>query len=118
MSGAPFVLPEEYEELRSSVRRLALQRDVSISTVIQAYTLLENRGVLEARPQSGYYVRARLPGDAPEKQIAALIKRHSLRMVVLTRGAAGTVNLNGGTLFVSTLFTGSGTGLGAGFGAG
>jgi len=50
-----------------SVRRLALQRDVSISTVIQAYTLLENRGVLEARPQSGYYVRARLPSDVPER---------------------------------------------------
>ncbi len=53
-----------------SVRRMALQRDVSISTVIQAYTLLENRGVLEARPQSGYYVRARLPGDVPEPRMA------------------------------------------------
>lgn len=53
-----------------SVRRMALQRDVSISTVIQAYTLLENRGVLEARPQSGYYVRARLPSNAPEPRMA------------------------------------------------
>jgi DNA-binding transcriptional MocR family regulator len=53
-----------------SVRRLARQRDVSISTVIQAYTLLENRGVLEARPQSGYYVRARLPSDTPEPRMA------------------------------------------------
>ena len=53
-----------------SVRRMALQRDVSISTVIQAYTLLETRGVLEARPQSGYYVRPRLPGDAPEPRMA------------------------------------------------
>ncbi|MSU70072.1 MAG: PLP-dependent aminotransferase family protein [Opitutaceae bacterium] len=53
-----------------SVRRMALQRDVSISTVIQAYTLLENRGVLEARPQSGYYVRARLPSDTPEPRMA------------------------------------------------
>jgi len=43
---------------------------VSISTVIQAYTLLENRGVLEARPQSGYYVRARLPSDVPEPRMA------------------------------------------------
>ncbi|HTX65404.1 MAG TPA: PLP-dependent aminotransferase family protein, partial [Opitutaceae bacterium] len=40
-----------------SVRRMSLQRGVSISTVLQAYTLLENRGLLEARPQSGYYVR-------------------------------------------------------------
>jgi DNA-binding transcriptional MocR family regulator len=53
-----------------SVRRMALQHDVSISTVIQAYTVLENRGVLEARPQSGYYVRARLPSHAPEPRMA------------------------------------------------
>src|SRR6185312_6242225 len=53
-----------------SVRRMALQRDVSISTVLQAYTVLENRGYLEARPQSGYYVRPRLPSDAPEPRMA------------------------------------------------
>ena len=40
-----------------SVRRMALQRDVSISTVLQAYQRLEAIGVIEARPQSGYYVR-------------------------------------------------------------
>lgn len=53
-----------------SVRRMALQRDVSIATVVQAYTQLENRGFLEARPQSGYYVRARLPLDTPEPRMA------------------------------------------------
>lgn len=53
-----------------SVRRMALQRDVSISTVLQAYTLLENRGWIEARPQSGYYVRPRLPMDIPEPRMA------------------------------------------------
>ncbi|HRE82703.1 MAG TPA: GntR family transcriptional regulator, partial [Opitutaceae bacterium] len=53
-----------------SVRRMSLQRDVSIATVIQAYTQLENRGYLEARPQSGYYVRARLPMDTPEPRMA------------------------------------------------
>ncbi|HEY0946383.1 MAG TPA: PLP-dependent aminotransferase family protein [Opitutaceae bacterium] len=53
-----------------SVRRMSIQRDVSISTVIQAYTLLENRGYLEARPQSGYYVRPRLPFEAPEPRMA------------------------------------------------
>jgi DNA-binding transcriptional MocR family regulator len=52
-----------------SVRRMSLQRDVSISTVLQAYTLLENRGCIEARPQSGYYVRPRLP-SAPEPRMA------------------------------------------------
>src|SRR5437868_5676791 len=53
-----------------SVRRMSLQRDVSISTVLQAYTLLENRGWIEARPQSGYYVRPRLPMNAPEPRMA------------------------------------------------
>src|SRR5262245_47635851 len=41
-----------------SVRRLSQQKRVSISTVLQAYAVLENRGLIEARPQSGYYVRA------------------------------------------------------------
>jgi len=41
-----------------SVRRLSRQKRVSISTVVQAYAVLENRGLIEARPQSGYYVRA------------------------------------------------------------
>ena len=53
-----------------SVRRMSMQRDVSISTVLQAYTVLENRGWIEARPQSGYYVRPRLPSDAPEPRMA------------------------------------------------
>src|SRR6478672_10759941 len=53
-----------------SVRRMSLQRTVSISTVLQAYTVLENRGYLEARPQSGYYVRPRLPSDTPEPRMA------------------------------------------------
>jgi DNA-binding transcriptional MocR family regulator len=42
-----------------SVRQLSDQRQVSISTVLQAYLLLESRGVVETRPQSGHYVRAR-----------------------------------------------------------
>jgi DNA-binding transcriptional MocR family regulator len=42
-----------------SVRRLSRQRKVSISTVLLSYELLERRGMVEARPQSGYYVRLR-----------------------------------------------------------
>jgi DNA-binding transcriptional MocR family regulator len=60
-----------------SVRRMALQRDVSVSTVIQAYTLLENRGLLEARPQSGFYVRPRLTLEAPEPRMARPMARPS-----------------------------------------
>ena len=40
-----------------SVRRLSNQQRVSVSTVLQAYQRLEDIGVIEARPQSGYYVR-------------------------------------------------------------
>ncbi len=42
-----------------SVRRMARQRRVSISTVLQAYGVLENERAIEARPQSGYFVRPR-----------------------------------------------------------
>jgi DNA-binding transcriptional MocR family regulator len=39
-----------------SVRILSRQQGVSVSTVLQAYRLLEDRGLIEARPQSGYFV--------------------------------------------------------------
>lgn len=49
-----------------SVRTLSEQRSVSVSTVLQAYLLLESRGVIEKRPQSGHYVRAVRAAQAPE----------------------------------------------------
>jgi DNA-binding transcriptional MocR family regulator len=49
-----------------SVRRLSEQHAVSIATVLQAYLMLENRGLIEARPQSGYYVKARAHLLPPE----------------------------------------------------
>lgn len=42
-----------------SVRNVSRQKALSITTVRQAYQTLENRGLVEARPQSGYYVRWR-----------------------------------------------------------
>jgi DNA-binding transcriptional MocR family regulator len=49
-----------------SVRRLSRQQAVSIATVLQAYQRLEDAGVIEARPQSGYYVkRASRPVEEP-----------------------------------------------------
>jgi len=60
-----------------SVRRMAQARTVSISTVLQAYMLLEGRGYLEARPQSGYYVRPRLPFETPEPRMARPMARPS-----------------------------------------
>ncbi len=40
-----------------SVRRLSRERRLSVSTVVQALRRLEDRGLVEARPQSGYFVR-------------------------------------------------------------
>lgn len=40
-----------------SVRMLSKQHGVSISTTLQAYYHLEGKGLIESRPQSGYYVR-------------------------------------------------------------
>ena len=44
-----------------SIRQLSKRFNVSINTVMQAYTLLEDQRLIEARPQSGYYVRSRVP---------------------------------------------------------
>ncbi len=44
-----------------SIRNLSRQMQVSINTVKEAYGFLEDRRILEARPQSGYYVCPRLP---------------------------------------------------------
>lgn len=48
-----------------SIRRLSLQKQMSISTVMKAYMLLEEQGVIESRPQSGFYVRS--AADLPEE---------------------------------------------------
>jgi len=50
-----------------SLRRLCKDQRTSLSTALQAYQLLEDRGVLEARPRSGFYVshRARVRLEAP-----------------------------------------------------
>ena len=40
-----------------SVRSLSAERGVSISTVLQAYQWLENQGMIEPHPRSGFYAR-------------------------------------------------------------
>jgi DNA-binding transcriptional MocR family regulator len=47
-----------------SVRRLSQDRRVSVSTVVLALRQLEDRGLVEARPQSGYFVRRAIPPRA------------------------------------------------------
>ncbi|WP_347554382.1 PLP-dependent aminotransferase family protein [Robbsia sp. KACC 23696] len=51
-----------------SVRQASQHHRLSITTVLRAYLLLESRGLIESRPQSGYFVRRQ--GEGP--QIAQL----------------------------------------------
>src|ERR1700733_9053110 len=53
-----------------SVRALSHEQGISLSTAYKAYVQLENKGLIEARPKSGYYVRY-TPSrsfDQPKKQ--------------------------------------------------
>ncbi|MDA2939318.1 PLP-dependent aminotransferase family protein [Acidobacteria bacterium AH-259-A15] len=54
-----------------SVRKLSQQEGVSITTVLQAYYGLESRGLIEARPQSGFYVCLEPRTLPPEPEISS-----------------------------------------------
>jgi DNA-binding transcriptional MocR family regulator len=75
-----------------SVRQASRQNGLSISTVLQAYSLLENQGLIEVRPQSGYYVRVQadeLLSEPEEAEDSAplrdpsLISLHELVMMLM-----------------------------------
>lgn len=76
-----------------SVRQMSRQRNISISTVLQAYLLLEDRGLVEARPQSGYYVRRRQAERLPEPEMSLpekdprLVSLHELVMMLMRDAA-------------------------------
>ena len=53
-----------------SVRQACRSHDISPVTVTQAYYLLESQGLIEARPKSGYFVRARLGKPLPEPEMS------------------------------------------------
>ena len=83
-----------------SVRSLSAQLKVSISTVIAAYRVLENRGRLAARPQSGFYVRALRRENVAEPQMSrppatpSAVTVGDLGMLLLTEfGQPGIVAL-------------------------
>lgn len=52
-----------------SVRQACRIHDVSPITVTQAYYILEGRGLIETRPKSGYFVRARLGQNLSEPEM-------------------------------------------------
>jgi DNA-binding transcriptional MocR family regulator len=55
----------------ASVRQTSQHHKLSITTVLRAYMLLESRGVIESRPQSGYFVLPR-PEPASAAELATL----------------------------------------------
>jgi DNA-binding transcriptional MocR family regulator len=71
-----------------SIRHLAQQKRLSVSTVLQALRLMEDRGLIEARPQAGYYVRHRarmmaVMTDAEHLKEPAFVGINNLLMRVL-----------------------------------
>jgi len=58
-----------------SVRSMSRTAGVSVSTVVQAYMSLENAGLIESRPQSGFYVRSRTEGRLPVPRSRTLVSR-------------------------------------------
>jgi DNA-binding transcriptional MocR family regulator len=46
------------------------KKKLSVTTVLQAYNLLESQGLIEARPRSGYYVSTNLPSAPPEPMVS------------------------------------------------
>jgi DNA-binding transcriptional MocR family regulator len=86
-----------------SVRALSRQWSVSITTVLDAYRLLEREGRLAARPQSGYYVQARSvpaqeclgmsrpargPSEISINDLAMMVLRDARNPALLQLGAA------------------------------
>lgn len=84
-----------------SVREASRQRRLSMNTVLAAYRHLETCGFVEARPQSGYYVKARLaaaqgagltkPGRARPTELAVL---DQITAVITAQSLPGYVDLS------------------------
>lgn len=75
-----------------SVRRLSHERRLSVSTVLQALRQLEERGLVEARPQSGYFVRQtnapRAQPDAratPDSPVLVDVSQRVMRVLQASR---------------------------------
>jgi DNA-binding transcriptional MocR family regulator len=73
-----------------SVRQLSRDWAVSITTVLESYRLLENRGLIEVRPQSGHYVRPRLTAQLPE----IAMERMRIRPTTVSLGDLSVMTLH------------------------
>lgn len=83
-----------------SVRALAKQLKISVSTAVAAYRFLEDQGRLQPRPQSGFYVRAASresveePAMTRPPETASDVTVGDLRLLLVTEfGHPGTIGL-------------------------
>lgn len=68
-----------------SVRTLSKMHNVSMSTTLQAYYHLEGKGLVEARPQSGYFVRfnpSRFPKKVEKSNPRQVTKAKSVEAII------------------------------------
>lgn len=85
-----------------SVRALSLEHEVSISTVQQAYRMLEQQNLVEARPKSGYFVCQKsalpaLPAMCRTPQRPVEISQWDLVLkLIRSRSDDNVINLGGG----------------------
>ncbi len=68
-----------------SVRLLSKQHGISVSTILQAYYHLESKGLIEPRPQSGYYVSfnpSRFPGKIEKSNPLQTVKTKNVEAMI------------------------------------
>jgi DNA-binding transcriptional MocR family regulator len=82
-------------DLRGDV--LSKKEGVSVATVVSAYRLLEDRGLVESRPQSGHYVR----GDGSRPAFDAPPEPRPVRLVGVGEGSRVQIADRVRTLFRS-----------------
>jgi DNA-binding transcriptional MocR family regulator len=78
-----------------SLRQASQHHNLSITTVLHAYLLLESKGIIESRPQSGYFVRhkAQRPPSPPVQVAAPMVLSSEVdvsRLVLSTLRSIGT----------------------------
>jgi DNA-binding transcriptional MocR family regulator len=68
-----------------SVRSLSKQHGISVSTILQAYYHLEAKGLVEPRPQSGYYVSfnpSRFPRKIEKSNPTPVIRTKNVEAII------------------------------------
>ncbi|ADZ89876.1 PLP-dependent aminotransferase family protein [Marinomonas mediterranea] len=65
-----------------SVRKSSKQLHVSVATILQAYSLLEDRGIIKARPQKGYFVQdTLLENETSDDRIPTNIEKPTTHLI-------------------------------------